>query len=84
MLFDWLVVGHVIEHNPAHAVSAPRFVPVEDRRFAFLTEFVGKQDERFSAVLADFGGHLSSTPSLRNLRTLQMWSLMPVILVLFS
>src|SRR5205823_5881927 len=24
MLFDWLVVGHVIEVNPAHAVRAPK------------------------------------------------------------
>lgn len=24
-LFDWLVVGHVIPHNPAHAVRGPRF-----------------------------------------------------------
>ena len=25
MLFDWLVVGHVIEVNPAHAVRAPKY-----------------------------------------------------------
>lgn len=25
MLFDWLVVGHVIEINPAHAVRGPRY-----------------------------------------------------------
>jgi integrase/recombinase XerD len=24
MLFDWLVVGHVVESNPAHAVRGPR------------------------------------------------------------
>ena len=37
MLFDWLVVGHVMEHNPAHAVRGPRYsqkkgkTPVLDR-----------------------------------------------------
>ena len=37
MLFDWLVVGHVIEVNPAHAVRGPKHVvkkgrtPVLDR-----------------------------------------------------
>jgi site-specific recombinase XerD len=25
MLFDWLVIGHVIEGNPAHAVRAPKY-----------------------------------------------------------
>lgn len=26
MLFDWLVTGHVIDTNPAHAVRAPKYV----------------------------------------------------------
>jgi len=26
MLFDWLVAGHVIETNPAHAVRGPKHV----------------------------------------------------------
>jgi site-specific recombinase XerD len=26
MLFDWLVTGHIIETNPAHAVRGPRYV----------------------------------------------------------
>jgi integrase/recombinase XerD len=40
MLFDWLVVGHVIEVNPAHAVRGPKYVvkkgktPVLDREDA--------------------------------------------------
>jgi site-specific recombinase XerD len=40
MLFDWLVVGHVIEVNPAHAVRGPKHVikkgrtPVLDREEA--------------------------------------------------
>ncbi len=25
MLFDWLVVGHAMEINPAHAVRGPRY-----------------------------------------------------------
>ena len=37
MLFDWLVVGHVLDHNPAHAVRGPKHsqkkgnTPVLDR-----------------------------------------------------
>jgi site-specific recombinase XerD len=40
MLFDWLVVGHVVEVNPAHAVGGPKHVvkkgrtPVLDREEA--------------------------------------------------
>jgi site-specific recombinase XerC len=40
MLFDWLVVGHVIDVNPAHAVRGPKQVtrkgrtPVLDREEA--------------------------------------------------
>ena len=40
MLFDWLVVGHVIEQNPAHAVRGPKHsqkkgkTPVLDREEA--------------------------------------------------
>ena len=40
MLFDWLVVGHVIEINPAHAVRGPKHVvrkgetPILDRKEA--------------------------------------------------
>jgi integrase/recombinase XerD len=26
MLFDWLVTGHVIDGNPAHAVRGPKYV----------------------------------------------------------
>jgi integrase/recombinase XerD len=42
MLFDWLVVGHVLDHNPAHAVRGPKYsqkkgkTPVLDRDEARL------------------------------------------------
>ena len=36
MLFDWLVVGHVLEVNPAHAVRGPKHV-VKKGRTAVLT-----------------------------------------------
>jgi len=26
LLFDWLVTGHVIKTNPAHAVRCPKYV----------------------------------------------------------
>lgn len=31
MLFDWLVVGHVLDVNPAHAVRGPRYVVTKGR-----------------------------------------------------
>jgi site-specific recombinase XerD len=40
MLFDWLVVGHVLDNNPAHAVRGPKYsqkkgkTPVLDREEA--------------------------------------------------
>src|ERR1700722_12866774 len=40
MLFDWLVVGHVLDTNPAHAVRGPKYsqkkgkTPVLDREDA--------------------------------------------------
>src|SRR6185437_11180892 len=40
MLFDWLVVGHVLDINPAHAVRGPKYsqkkgkTPVLDREEA--------------------------------------------------
>src|ERR1700674_4917598 len=40
MLFDWLVVGHVLDVNPAHAVRGPKYsqkkgrTPVLDREEA--------------------------------------------------
>ena len=32
MLFDWLVVGHVLEINPAHAVRGPQHVVRKGKR----------------------------------------------------
>jgi integrase/recombinase XerD len=26
MLFDWLVTGHILDVNPAHAVRGPKYV----------------------------------------------------------
>ena len=32
MLFDWLVVGHVLDSNPAHAVRRPKYSQKKARR----------------------------------------------------
>jgi integrase/recombinase XerD len=32
MLFDWLVTGHVLDVNPAHAVRGPKYVMKKARR----------------------------------------------------
>ena len=31
MLFDWLVTGHVLDVNPAHAVRGPKYVVKKDK-----------------------------------------------------
>jgi integrase/recombinase XerD len=36
MLFDWLVTGHIIDVNPAHAVRGPKYV-VKKGKTAVLT-----------------------------------------------
>ena len=64
MLFDWLVVGHVIEQNPAHAVRGPKYsqkkgkTPVLDREEARALlacidtgSLTGVRDRAFIAVM---------------------------------
>jgi len=38
MLFDWLVTGHVIETNPAHAVRGPKYVVTRGKTPVLTTE----------------------------------------------
>ena len=38
MLFDWLVTGHVIETNPAHAVRGPRYTVKKGKTPVLTTE----------------------------------------------
>jgi integrase/recombinase XerD len=32
MLYDWLVTGHIMETNPAHAVRGPKYVVRKGKR----------------------------------------------------
>jgi site-specific recombinase XerC len=32
MLFDWLVVGHILDTNPAHAVRGPKYSQKKGKR----------------------------------------------------
>lgn len=56
MLFDWLVVGHVLEHNPAHAVRGPKYSQKKGK-----TRVLDREEAR--ALLAAIG-----TDSLTGLR----------------
>jgi site-specific recombinase XerD len=38
MLFDWLVTGHVIDSNPAHAVRGPKYVATRGKTPVLTTE----------------------------------------------
>jgi site-specific recombinase XerD len=38
MLFDWLVIGHVIDVNPAHAVHGPKYVVKKGKTPVLTTE----------------------------------------------
>jgi len=38
MLFDWLVTGHVIDTNPAHAVRGPKYVVTRGKTPVLTTE----------------------------------------------
>lgn len=38
MLFDWLVTGHVLETNPAHAVRGPKYVVKKGKTPVLTTE----------------------------------------------
>jgi integrase/recombinase XerD len=59
MLFDWLVVGHVLEHNPAHAVRGPKYSQKKGK-----TPVLDREEAR--ALLAAID---TSTSSLRSLPT---------------
>ena len=67
MLFDWLVTGHVIEVNPAHAVRGPRYV-VKKGKTPVLTA------EEARTLLASIGAPAAGRapeehpPSVKDLR----------------
>jgi site-specific recombinase XerC len=50
MLFDWLVVGHVIDHNPAHAVRGPKHVIKKGR-----TPVLDREEARAMLAVIDTG-----------------------------
>jgi len=50
MLFDWLVVGHVLETNPAHAVRGPKHVVKKGR-----TPVLDREEARALLAVIDTG-----------------------------
>jgi site-specific recombinase XerD len=53
MLFDWLVVGHILEVNPAHAVRGPKYV-VKKGKTPVLT--AGEARELLDCIEPDLVG----------------------------
>jgi len=50
MLFDWLVVGQIVAHNPAHAVRGPKHVIKKGKTPVLSTE---EMHDLFAGFLAD-------------------------------
>jgi site-specific recombinase XerD len=50
MLFDWLVVGHVLDSNPAHAVRGPKYSPKKGR-----TPVLDREEARALLAAIDTG-----------------------------
>jgi integrase/recombinase XerD len=78
MLFDWLVVGHVVESNPAHAVRGPRHsvmkgsttVMSSQDASAFLksidvSHVVGLRDRAFIGVMVYAFARVSAVVGLK-------------------
>lgn len=61
MLFDWLVIGQVIDANPAHAVRSPRHVVIKGR-----TPVLNREEARMLLASID----ISTVKGLRD-RALQ-------------
>ena len=55
MLFDWLVTGHVLDVNPAHAVHGPKYVVKKGKTPVLMAD-----EARESSAYDDYGRHYQS------------------------
>lgn len=72
MLFDWLVVGQVMETNPAHSVRAPKYSIKKGKTSVLSSEETRAEDyfqqgRRWWVRLHEKGGKLHTMPCHHNL-----------------
>jgi len=66
MLFDWLVIGHVLDVNPAHAVRGPKYVVKKGKTPVLTAEEARKLLDSIETVMERADG--SGEPALLGLR----------------
>jgi hypothetical protein len=65
MLFDWLVTGHVIDVNPAHAVRGPKYVVKKGKTPVLTAEVKNAQRSKTVKVLSRGYANESSGASIK-------------------
>lgn len=70
MLFDWLVTGHVLDVNPAHAVRGPKYVVKKGKTPVLTAEEAHDLLDSIKIVKkkGNAGGALPQTPDLLGMR----------------
>jgi site-specific recombinase XerD len=70
MLFDWLVTGHVLEVNPAHAVRGPKYVVRKGKTPVLTAEEARELLDSIETVRSTAGedGETEEQPDLAGLR----------------
>src|SRR6202011_1574435 len=68
MLFDWLVTGHVIEVNPAHAVRGPKYVVKKGKTPVLTADEARALLDSIPIVKPAEGGAAATQPDLLGLR----------------
>ena len=63
MLFDWLVTGHVLDMNPAHAVHGPKYV-VKKGLISLLYNGLENRGEGGAEVRVEPNGQHPHSPNL--------------------
>src|ERR1700732_471963 len=68
MLFDWLVTGHVLEVNPAHAVRGPKYVVKKGKTPVLTADEARALLDSIPIVKPAEGGAAATQPDLLGLR----------------
>ena len=76
MLFDWLVTGHVIDVNPAHAVRGPKYVVKKGKTPVLTADEARTLLDSIPIVKADEQGAPTDQPDLIGLRDRALIGLM--------
>jgi len=76
MLFDWLVTGHIIDVNPAHAVRGPKYVVKKGKTPVLTADEARTLLDSIPIVKADEQGASTDQPDLVGLRDRALIGLM--------